>query len=205
MAEVPPRVRTAQARAARTLGRIDATSLEPASSGGPVARTYAGLVTRTIAFALDGALINGAAALVGVVVGLGVSLLHLPEAADIAVAAVLGALWVLWSLGYFVFFWSTTGQTPGSRVMRIQVVDRSGAEALKPRRAIVRFGALVAGAIPLFAGFLMMLFDDRRRCFQDRVARTLVIDAPRGGVGGQDRVERTVVIDAPRAGVDGPG
>ena len=46
------------------------------------------------------------------------------------------------------------------------------------RRALVRLIALVLAAIPLLAGYLMVLFDDRRRGLHDRLARTVVIDAP---------------------------
>ena len=85
---------------------------------------------------------------------------------------------LLWSIGYFVFFWSSTGQTPGSRVMRIRVIDGRGRAALKPRRALLRVVGLYLAAIPLLAGYLMMLWDDRGRCLQDRLARTLVVYAP---------------------------
>jgi uncharacterized RDD family membrane protein YckC len=143
------------------------------------------LVTRALAFALDAAVVNACALVVGVVVGLGLSILHLPEAADVVIAAILGGLWVLWTVGYFAFFWSTTGQTPGDRVMRIRVIDGRDRGPLKLRRAIVRFGGVIVAAIPLLAGFLMMLWDDRRRCLQDRLARTVVVDAP---VSSEDQV-----------------
>jgi uncharacterized RDD family membrane protein YckC len=139
---------------------------------------YAGLVTRTIAFALDAAVINGVAATVGVTVGLGLSILHLPEQADAAIAAVMAALYVVWSLGYFVVFWSTNGQTPGNRVMSIRVIDARRRGHLKPRRALLRFGALCVAAIPLLAGIWMMLWDDQSRCLQDRIARTVVVYEP---------------------------
>jgi uncharacterized RDD family membrane protein YckC len=148
------------------------------------APAYAGLVTRTIAFALDAALVNGVALLVGVTVGLGVSILHLPEQVDAIVAAILGALWVIWLFGYFAFFWSTTGQTPGDRVMGIQVIDRHNRGRLQPLRAAMRFGGVILAAIPLFAGILIMLWDDRHRCLQDRLARTIVIYAPEPGPPG---------------------
>jgi len=77
-----------------------------------------------------------------------------------------------------VTFWSTTGQTLGSRVMRIRVIDALGAAKVRPLRAVVRVGGLVLATIPLFAGFWMMLWDDRRRCLQDRLARTTVVHAP---------------------------
>jgi uncharacterized RDD family membrane protein YckC len=136
---------------------------------------YAGLVTRTIAFAIDVAIVEAVAALVAVTIGLGLSILSISSLLETIVAAVLALLWVVWSLGYFVFFWSSTGQTPGNRVMGIRVLDVRGRGPLKPRRAALRFGGLIVAAMPLFAGYLMMLWDDRARCFQDHLARTVVI------------------------------
>jgi uncharacterized RDD family membrane protein YckC len=179
MSAVPPDVRTAQAHAADARRRGEAANAAPALAvAAPEERRYAGLVTRALAFALDSAIVNGCALVVGVVVGLGLSILHLPEQADVAIAATLGGLWVLWTVGYFAFFWSTTGQTPGDRVMRIRVIDGRDRGPLKLRRAIVRFGGVILAAVPLLAGFLIMLWDDRRRCLQDRLARTVVIDTP---------------------------
>jgi uncharacterized RDD family membrane protein YckC len=176
---VPPEVRTAQAQASEARRRRQSSNISTEARPTVTAeRAYAGLVTRALAFALDSSIVNGAALVVGVVVGLGLSILHLPEAADIVIAAILGGLWVLWTVGYFAFFWSTTGQTPGDRVMRIRVIDGRDRGPLKLRRAIVRFGGVILAAIPLLAGFLIMLWDDRRRCLQDRLARTVVIDTP---------------------------
>ena len=99
-------------------------------------------------------------------------------AAAPVIAAITGGAWILWSVAYFAFFWSSTGQTPGNRVMGIRVVDAGGSKALRPRRALLRFVGLVLAAIPLLAGFWMMLWDERRRCLQDRLARTLVLYEP---------------------------
>ncbi len=146
-----------------------------AATGSTTAHTYAGLATRALALAVDALVIDGAAALVGVTVGLGLSLLHLPSGVDTLVAAFLALLWVLWSVGYFVFFWSTTGQTLGSRTMSIAVVDSAGRGPLKPRRALLRFCGLCIGAAALLSGILVMLWDARRRCFHDWLARTVVV------------------------------
>jgi uncharacterized RDD family membrane protein YckC len=160
----------AQSEAVRRLRGTSDDGSAPAHAG-----EYAGLVTRTVALALDAIVVDGVAAVVGVTVGLGLGLLHLPEAVDVVVAAVLGAMFVIWSVGYFVFFWSSTGQTPGNRAMCIRVIDSRGRASLKPRRALLRFIFLCIGAILLLAGILMMLWDDQRRCLQDRVARTRVV------------------------------
>jgi len=171
-------------------------------AGEAAPHAYAGLVTRTIALALDAAIIEGTAALVAVTVGLGLSLLSISEQLETIVAAILGVAWVLWSLGYFVFFWSTTGETPGSRIMGIRVIDSKDRGPLKPRRAALRFGGLILAAIPLFAGFLMMLWDNRSRCFQDHLARTVVIykestQPPKSSVGRD--LERRPRFSSPSA------
>jgi uncharacterized RDD family membrane protein YckC len=136
---------------------------------------YAGLVTRTVAFALDAAIVDGIAIAVAVTVGLGVSVLHLPGEIDAIIAAVVGAAAIIWTVGYFVFFWSSGGQTPGSRIMHIRVIDGRERGQLKPRRALLRFIGLILAAIPLLAGLVMMLWDARGRCLQDRIARTVVV------------------------------
>src|SRR6185437_1613336 len=151
--------------------------------------TYAGLVTRAIAFALDAAVVNGCALIVGVTVGLGLSILHLPSKVDAIIAAILIGLAVIWLVAYFAFFWSTTGQTPGDRVMHIEVIGLEG-RPLGPLRAAMRFGYIILAALPLLAGILMMLWDDRRRALQDRLARTLVVyaRAPAPGAGAPQAV-----------------
>ncbi len=175
-----PDVEAARAAALERL-RLEA-GRAPARNNGhrtpPPGDLYAGLATRVIAFAVDAAIVNGVAALTAVVVGLGLSILHLPSGVDKAVAALGAVIWVLWNIGYFVLFWSSTGQTPGDRVMHIRVVDGRSGGTIKPVRAALRYGALIVAVIPLGAGIVIMLFDDHRRCFQDRFARTHVLYVP---------------------------
>ena len=136
---------------------------------------YVGLVTRAIAFGLDAALINLVAIVTAAIVALTFSVLSLPHELEKVAVAVGGVLYVLWAIGYFVTFWATTGQTPGDRAMHFHVraVTR---ERIRPRRAVLRFVALTLAALPLFAGFLMILVDDRRRGLHDRIARTVVVE-----------------------------
>jgi uncharacterized RDD family membrane protein YckC len=150
---------------------------------GPAAPTsqppvYAGLVTRAIAFAIDAAIVNMTGVLVGVIVGLGLSILDIPDKVETVLLAVGGAMFVLWTIGYFAAFWSTTGQTPGNRVMRIRVRRLGEDEPLRLRWAFVRFGALFLAAIPLLLGFLPILLTERRRGLQDLLAGSVVVHAP---------------------------
>jgi len=146
----------------------------------PVAASpaYVGLVTRAIAFAIDAAIIDIVAIATTAIVSLCFSVVTIPEELRTVAVAAGGVAFVLWAVGYFVTFWCTTGQTPGNRVMRIRVRTASG-ERMRPRRALLRFVGVTLAALPLFAGFALILFDDRRRGLQDRIARTVVVEAGR--------------------------
>jgi uncharacterized RDD family membrane protein YckC len=171
---------TAQAMAAARRAAEDrAVTPPPRAPEDLPTPSYAGLVTRAIAFAVDAIAINTAAVATGAVVGLALSLLNAPSATTEWVAAIGGAVYLIWTATYFVTFWSTTGETPGARLMRIRVLDaRDAAVRLRPRRALVRLLGMTLSAIPLFAGFLLVLFDDRRRGLHDRLARTVVVYVP---------------------------
>ena len=138
---------------------------------------YAGFVTRAIAFAIDVALVDLAAVIVAIVVGLGISAFDLPDVVVTITVAVGAVVYFAWFVGYFAMFWSTTGQTPGARIMGVRVVCVNGGETVRLRAAVVRLAGMVLAAIPLFAGFLLILVDDRRRGLQDRLARTVVVYA----------------------------
>jgi uncharacterized RDD family membrane protein YckC len=154
-----------------------AVRVREAAAADVAASDHAGFVTRAIAFALDAAVIDGAAILVGVVVVLIFSVL--PESDTVRTAAVAagGVAFLLWWLAYFVTFWTTTGQTPGNRAMHIRVV-RAGGERLRPRHSLIRLAGLVL-SLPLLWGFVPILFDDRRRGVFDVLAGTVVVRTAR--------------------------
>jgi uncharacterized RDD family membrane protein YckC len=144
---------------------------------------YEGLVTRALAFAVDAAIVNLIGLLVGVVVGLALSIVSIPDSLKVVLVACGGVLFIVWTLAYFAVFWSTTGQTPGDRVMEIRVCREDG-ERLTPRRAVLRFGALLLAALPLFAGLLTVLVDDRRRGVHDMLTGTIVVRARQTPLSG---------------------
>jgi uncharacterized RDD family membrane protein YckC len=145
---------------------------------------YEGLVTRAIAFTVDAAIISGVAVVVGAAVGISLSVLSVPSGVENAVFAVAGGVCLLWSTAYFVTFWCTTGQTPGDRLLGIRVCRAEDGAALRPARALLRLVALTLAAIPLFAGFLPILVDDRRRGVHDMIAGTVVVGSPKAPKDG---------------------
>ncbi len=145
--------------------------LAPESGAPP---EYAGLVTRALGLVIDALIVQVIALFVALAVIVVMSLLHLPHQVNRLVAGIGGVAYIAWTVGYFVAFWSTTGQTPGARIMQVRV-STAGGGTLRPRRALVRFIGLVLAALPLFAGFAPILFDSRRRGLQDWLARTVVV------------------------------
>lgn len=143
-----------------------------------VADYYAGLATRTLAFAIDAAIINAVVWFIGLVVALGLSLLKIPDEVETVLALIGAGAALIWIVSYFTYFWSATGQTPGNRVMRIRVEDAGTGAIIRPRRAFVRVLCLPLAAIPLCAGFLVILVDSRRRALQDWIVHTEVVHVP---------------------------
>jgi uncharacterized RDD family membrane protein YckC len=80
---------------------------------------------------------------------------------------------------YFVLFWSGAGQTPGMRLLRLHLRMRNGRPP-SLARALLRAIGTVISIVPLFAGYLPVLFSERRRGLPDFLAGTVVVyeDAP---------------------------
>ena len=133
---------------------------------------FGGLLAHAIAFGVDLALI----ALIGLITAgfldLVASLFNhvrpgwLPN--------VVGGATLLIACVYLVFFWTTVGESPGLRVMSLRVATVSG-EPPSVGRSLLRFIGVILAIIPLFAGYLPVLFDDRRRALPDYIARTVVV------------------------------
>ncbi len=134
----------------------------------------AGAVTRGLAFGLDVLIVNlgfsGLAAVAALIAsafsgnGNGVS--------DFALAAGT-ALWFMLGSLYLVGFWSLAGQTPGMRFVGIRL-DLAG-RGLRFGSAVKRLIGLVLAAIPFGLGFLGIVFDERRRAWDDRLSGVDVV------------------------------
>jgi len=152
-------------RARRLDDRID--------RGHAAATPYAGVATRAAALTADTLLIvavftalSGFVALISSLVG--------TLRPTWLVGVLLGGGWTLVAGGYLVLFWSAAGRTPGMNLLRLRVRDRSGGPP-SAGRAIVRAVVTWVSIIPLFAGYLPVLFDRRRRGLPDLLAGTEVV------------------------------
>jgi uncharacterized RDD family membrane protein YckC len=157
---------------AETAGRPPSDADRTPPTGG-VTTVYVGLVTRAIAIVIDTLLIDVVALAVTGAVLLIFSVFSVTNKHNAVGVVIGGAAFVVWVIGYFVAFWTTTGQTPGNRVMHIRVLRTDGSR-LRPRHALIRLGAMVI-SLPLFWGYLPILTSARRRGVPDGLAGTVVI------------------------------
>jgi uncharacterized RDD family membrane protein YckC len=176
-----PKVRAALAHQTRSAAaeladdvHARAAGLDRALSfgGAREAPHFAGAASRALAFAVDLVLAHVSFLVGAAVVGLVVSLVGELRPAWLF-GALAGSSWLLLVGAYFVFFWTLGGQTIGMRILRLRLTDPHG-RTPTTLRAAVRFAALLLAIVPMFAGFLPILFDRRRRGLHDLLAGTAV-------------------------------
>jgi uncharacterized RDD family membrane protein YckC len=148
---------------------------------------FIGVVTRAIALMLDALLINAVATGAGLAAALILSMFPLENDLHSTFEVIAAVAYVVWIAVYFVASWSISGQTPGARVMRIRLVTTERAK-VKPLRGLIRWIGMNLAMMPLFAGYLPILFG--RRGFPDWLAGTLVLDAPQLPPLAEAKLER---------------
>ena len=80
----------------------------------------------------------------------------------------------LFVIAYFTFFWTLVGFTPGKAILGLKVVRQNGSN-ISFFRALLRLFGYWISAIPLFLGFLWVLWDPKRQGWHDKLAGTQVI------------------------------
>jgi len=115
---------------------------------------------RVVAYLLDGVILGVVYGIVAVIfsqsVGSGAEL-------------VVGAL-------YFTFLdGGPRGQTVGKMALGIRVIDFREGGSIGYGRGVVRWLGLIISAIPCGLGFLWMLWDKEKQCWQDKLANSVVV------------------------------
>ena len=139
---------------------------------------YGGVVRRTVGLTTDIVLAQLLVLIPAAVLAIVASLVG-GLGSNWIVQTMLGVGWFIVVAAYFVFFWSTVGQTPGMRLMGLDVVRPDGSP-VSAGRAVVRLFGLALSIILLFTGFLPVLFDAKRRGLHDFIAGTVVRSKPNG-------------------------
>lgn len=135
---------------------------------------YASFQKRLLAFGVDAALLIIINILINFAFGR--NLFALPSSSNllsivtqvfrpmIVTAIATVTVWVLWN-----------GQTPGMRWMHIRIVKTDGSR-LDIGTAIIRYIGFVISGLVANLGHIWMLFDDHKQTWQDKMAKTYVIE-----------------------------
>lgn len=138
---------------------------------------YAGGGTRGLAIVLDALILNGILLLISTLLATLISSLFSLEGDAAAVTIAFGAVaWFVAACLYLAIFWTFAERTPGMTFFGLRILSDSGGR-VPPGQDLRRLFGFVLSALPFGLGFAGVLFEERRRGWQDRFARTVVVYA----------------------------
>jgi uncharacterized RDD family membrane protein YckC len=138
------------------------SSLDPSySTAGTVAFTTAraGFWRRFAASLIDGILLGIVSAILQAIIGTGGGY----------------GIGTLVTIGYFVYFHGTTGQTPGDAALSVRVVGKDDGEPIGYGRAFVRWLVSLVSGVVILLGYLWMLWDGEKQTWHDKAANSVVV------------------------------
>lgn len=104
------------------------------------------------------------------------------------VAGGCGALWVIYSVYYWLHGWARRGGTPGLRLLGLRLADDLFRQPIGYRRAWLRAAACLLTLATLGLGFLLVFLRADRKALHDLLAGTRVLQRPGpDGASVQDR------------------
>jgi uncharacterized RDD family membrane protein YckC len=131
-----------------------------------LAASYAGFGSRFLSLLIDGILVGIVNAILGVILSnagsTGSTLAQV-------VSLVIG-------IGYQVYFFTSTGQTIGMKVMKIKAVNATGG-LLTTGQVIIRAVVSYISAAVILIGFLWMLWDANKQTWHDKAAGSFIVQA----------------------------
>jgi len=102
--------------------------------------------------------------------------------AQSATALAFGGIFIVFYLlilaavvGYQIYFWGTSGSTPGMRLFRLRVVDAVSGGPIGFSRATIRWLMTLVNTWACYVGWIWVAFDPRKQGWHDKVANTVVV------------------------------
>ena len=151
--------------------------------------TYAGFWIRLVARLLDGLIIGipfgivfGVFAVAGGVFANNASTSS-QDSQNAAAAAFGGGFLLLYlilvvvQVGYWIYFWGSSGSTLGMRLLHLKVVDAGTGAPIGYARATVRFLMSIVNSWACYIGWIWVAFDSRKQGWHDKVANSVVLQS----------------------------
>ncbi len=97
-------------------------------------------------------------------------------------AALFGGAFVLLYLlalavtfGYWIYFWGSSGETIGMRLLRLRVIDANSGAPIGYGRATIRLLMTFVNTWACYIGWIWVAFDPRKQGWHDKVANSVVV------------------------------
>lgn len=138
--------------------------------------TVVGFAPRLLAALIDGALVGFLSFMLAFVIGLIAifsNLFNVGQDSSVLELLTVACL-LVFSLVYYVGFWTNDGQTMGNTIMGLKVIRIDGSR-LSAGRAFLRYVGYIINAILFSIGFIWAAFDSKRQGWHDKLAGTLVV------------------------------
>jgi uncharacterized RDD family membrane protein YckC len=150
-------------------------------------QTYAGFWVRVVARLLDSLIVGIPLAIVFGLIAVAVGAFasanqNADQNTQNAAGAAFSGVFILFylvaiivSIGYWVYFWGTTGQTFGMRVLHLRLVDANTGAPIGIARALVRWLMTIVNSWACYIGWIWVAFDPRKQGWHDKVANSVVL------------------------------
>ena len=149
---------------------------------------YAGFTSRMIAYAIDTLIVVIGISVIWWLINATIDLLRVQEILDtlgwlnkynfllnLNEDILLRGVVIIFGVGFYnIFFLTLANRTIGKSIMGLQVVPLKGGR-IGLARATLRYLGYIISIIPLFFGFIWILFSRRRQGWHDKIARTCVV------------------------------
>lgn len=151
----------------------------PPVAGPAAGVSYASGGSRLVAYIIDWVIAWILIVVVSIVLG---SVMAAGASSDSGAVAGTGflvwfiALFVI-TLGYFPWFWSHGGATPGMKMLHIRVVREVDGGRVTGGQAIMRLIGYWVSSFIFYLGFIWILIDAHKQGWHDKIANTVVIES----------------------------
>ena len=138
---------------------------------------YAGFISRLLAFSIDIIIIVVVLIFTGWLLTTMSTFFQLQILESISTFFqiwVTSIIVILFSAGYYIFFWTLVGRTPGKLLLGLRVISRNG-RPITFWQALRRYVGYFLSAIAIYIGYLWILIDNRRQGWHDKLAGTYVV------------------------------
>lgn len=136
----------------------------------------AGFLYRFIAALIDGIILSIVNFIISSIFGFSmISGISVNPAELASRYSVVSAISLLIGVAYFVYFWGSTGATPGKMALGLKIIGTDGSMPIGYPKAFVRYIGYIISSMICLLGHLLIIVDDDNQALHDKIASTYVV------------------------------